>query len=199
MSWFFLLSSLLSFGASPEASGKPVASYVVQKHDILGYISLKHYGTSRKWKKIARWNSIEDPRAIRPGQRIQLFENPTISLTDGQRLVADEKAKHRSLRAMAHHEKSPHAAVAKTKTPAEFANAVYGTGNYRQASILYAQERKKNPDRVTAWLYELSSLKLSGNREKFLDLRKDFLAKFPNLAQLELVKTAPRGLASKRH
>jgi thiamine biosynthesis lipoprotein ApbE len=75
---------------------------------------------------------------------------------------------------------------------------VINQGNYSQASVLYAQERKKNPDRVTAWLYELSALKLSGNREKFLDLRKDFLAKFPNLAQLELVKTPPRGLASKR-
>lgn len=195
---FLLLSSLLSFGANSE---KATASYVVQKHDILGYISLRHYGTSRKWKKIARWNNIENPRFIRPGQKLHLWEAPTISLAEGLRLVAAAKEKRRQVKSLAQNEDKHGITPAprteeRTKNSAQVANATYGKGNYSKASVLFAEERKKNPERVTAWLYELSSLKLSGNSEKFLELKKDFLKRFPNLAQLELL-SPPRRLASK--
>lgn len=196
--------SSASYGAE-----KPVASYVVVKNDILGFISLKHYGTSRKWKKIARWNHIEDPHHIRPGQKLELFEMPTLSLSEGQRLVDAAKEKRRQMRA-ANGSSRQVAATPKSfdraepkkeikKTPAQVANTTYKSGNYRAASALFSEERKKDPDRVTAWLYELSSLKLSGNVEKFLEIRKLFLEKFPTLAQLELVKVPSRGMASKAH
>lgn len=53
-----------------EASNLSNQFYIVQKGDTLYSIALNH---GIDFKKIAEWNNIADPKAIKPGQRISLF------------------------------------------------------------------------------------------------------------------------------
>lgn len=62
---------------SAGSTGKPAGVnnlnnqfHIVQKGDTLYGIALNH---GIDFKKLAEWNDIVDPRAIRPGQRINLF------------------------------------------------------------------------------------------------------------------------------
>jgi nucleoid-associated protein YgaU len=71
-------------------------SYVVEKGDNLGAISMKVYGTSRHWKRIQEANRISDPTALQVGQTLSIpaidgavavppRETPVRELSDGRR------------------------------------------------------------------------------------------------------------------
>ena len=49
--------------------------YIVRQGDILGNISMAIYGTSRRWQELARYNDIEDPAKIMPGDVIKFDAN----------------------------------------------------------------------------------------------------------------------------
>ena len=63
--------------SEPEPTPEPVAEpeyteYVVESGDTLGKISKKMFGTTAKWKTIAEYNSITDPRLLRVGNTIRI-------------------------------------------------------------------------------------------------------------------------------
>lgn len=63
--------------STPEPEPAPVAEpeyteYVVESGDTLGKISKKMFGTTAKWKRIAEYNSITDPRLLRVGNTIRI-------------------------------------------------------------------------------------------------------------------------------
>lgn len=72
-----------------ELSAPPLATYVVEQYDTLSEISIKLYGTSRRWREIARWNGLEDPHKIRSGKRLLLEEAPTVEPEVGNVLLVE--------------------------------------------------------------------------------------------------------------
>jgi LysM repeat protein len=60
---------------NPTSGGEGVrASHVVQPGDTLDLIAYQEYGDATQWRPIARANHLENPRAIRPGQRLVVPE-----------------------------------------------------------------------------------------------------------------------------
>lgn len=70
---------LMGFAESPSPLSALCAqtwSYTFQKGDTLGRVSQKLYGTSKKWKAIAKWNQLKPPYSIQVGQVLTLLEKP---------------------------------------------------------------------------------------------------------------------------
>lgn len=60
---------------NPTSGGEGVrASHVVQPGDTLDLIAYQEYGDASQWRAIAGANRLENPRAIRPGQRLVVPE-----------------------------------------------------------------------------------------------------------------------------
>ena len=66
---------------APEPFAEPVMtepapaseeSYVVSKGDTLAKISKKFYGTTKKWKQIAEFNQISNPKALKVGMNLKI-------------------------------------------------------------------------------------------------------------------------------
>ena len=58
---------------NPTSGGESLrASRVIQPGDTLDLIAYQEYGDSTLWRVLAQANNIEDPRAIRPGQRLMV-------------------------------------------------------------------------------------------------------------------------------
>ncbi len=62
-----------------------VRVHIVAAHETLGEISMKYYGTSKNWKKIAEANKV-DPSDLQPGQKL------TIPVIEGSPKVAKDGA-----------------------------------------------------------------------------------------------------------
>ncbi|MFW5845933.1 MAG: LysM peptidoglycan-binding domain-containing protein [Planctomycetota bacterium] len=56
--------------ASEPASADAGSTYTVASGDSLGAISMKVYGTSRRWREIQKANDIDDPTALVVGQKL---------------------------------------------------------------------------------------------------------------------------------
>lgn len=56
--------------------------YVVEKGDTLAEIAKRKLGSEDEWEKIAHANGIDDPKALRVGQRLSI---PSKSTDDPQR------------------------------------------------------------------------------------------------------------------
>jgi len=60
-------------GANPAPSSATAGTeYVVEQGDTLTGIAEKELGSADKWQVIARANGIEDPAALRVGQKLQI-------------------------------------------------------------------------------------------------------------------------------
>jgi LysM repeat protein len=66
----------------PSPPSSEVRVHVVAAHETLGEISMKYYGTSRNWKKIAEVNKV-DPSELQPGQKL------TIPVIEGAKVSKD--------------------------------------------------------------------------------------------------------------
>ena len=56
---------------NPTSGGVGVrSSYLVQSGDTLDLIAYREYGDPTRWRPIADANELEDPRTLRPGQRL---------------------------------------------------------------------------------------------------------------------------------
>lgn len=56
---------------NPTSGGAPLrASHVVQPGDTLELIAYQEYADPTQWRVLAQANGLEDPRALRPGQRL---------------------------------------------------------------------------------------------------------------------------------
>ena len=93
ISVLFLFSFTVSAGDTQLAQPVPQAEYVVQRGDILGEISIRLYGTSRLWKKIAKWNHLEDPDHILEGDKLILMKPPKLTAEEGDKAVATMRKK----------------------------------------------------------------------------------------------------------
>ncbi len=65
--------------AEPEHMYEPAAAepahsdtYIVEKGDTLAKISKKVYGTTKEWKKIAEFNHITNPKALKVGMTLKI-------------------------------------------------------------------------------------------------------------------------------
>lgn len=60
---------------NPTSGGEQVrASYLVQPGDTLDLIAYREYGDATKWRPLALANGLENPRALRAGQRLLVPE-----------------------------------------------------------------------------------------------------------------------------
>lgn len=58
---------------NPTSGGDALrAGYVVQPGDTLDLIAHQQYGDPTRWRILAAANNLEDPRALRPGQRLRV-------------------------------------------------------------------------------------------------------------------------------
>ncbi len=64
----------VSFDVEEAPQAMRYESYIIQKDDTLQKISLKFYGTTRKWQKIYNANQdvIKDPNRLYPGKTIKI-------------------------------------------------------------------------------------------------------------------------------
>nr|WP_244164652.1 LysM domain-containing protein [Streptomyces silaceus] len=51
---------------------KPSRTYTVRKGDTLSSIAAAQLGDDARWREIARLNGLQDPDAIRVGQKLKL-------------------------------------------------------------------------------------------------------------------------------
>ncbi|MBQ46100.1 MAG: hypothetical protein CMP10_01160 [Zetaproteobacteria bacterium] len=56
--------------------------YVVEPGDTLASISYKFYGTTKKWKKLAKQNGLENPYVLIPGDEIKYENNSSTAKFD---------------------------------------------------------------------------------------------------------------------
>jgi LysM repeat protein len=62
-----------SFGKqNPTSGGTPGKVYTVREGDRLDLIAAQNYGKATHWRHIAEQNNIDDPRKLKPGQRLIL-------------------------------------------------------------------------------------------------------------------------------
>ena len=60
---------------NPTSGGEGVrASHTVEWGETLDLIAYREYGNATKWRPIALANDLDDPRALRPGQRLVVPE-----------------------------------------------------------------------------------------------------------------------------
>lgn len=58
---------------NPTSGGDPLrAAYLVMPGDTLESISYQQYGDATAWRRLAAANGMEDPLALRPGQRLRI-------------------------------------------------------------------------------------------------------------------------------
>jgi len=56
---------------NPTSGGEGVrATHTVEWGDTLDLIAFREYGDATKWRPLAQANNLEDPRALRPGQKL---------------------------------------------------------------------------------------------------------------------------------
>ena len=79
-------------------------SYLVTVNYLtLAEVSLIHYGTHKKWMKIAKWNQLEPPFVVKTGQRLALQDEPTLTEEQGLALLKKERAtRYEKRKAVAH-------------------------------------------------------------------------------------------------
>ncbi len=58
--------------ASSGAVDKPGSVYTVGKNETASHISLRFYGSPKHWKKILKYNGINDPKDLAAGQKIRI-------------------------------------------------------------------------------------------------------------------------------
>jgi nucleoid-associated protein YgaU len=59
--------------SKPPATKTPsVKTYVVKRGDTLSKISYKFYGTTSKWRKIADYNKIKNPKTLAVGKKLKI-------------------------------------------------------------------------------------------------------------------------------
>src|SRR4051794_30682870 len=84
------LAALLDSGSVLAAEGPHADkhwTYKVHRDETLGEISTRLYGTTKRWRRIAKWNQLEKPFAIHRGQKLILLEPPTLSKKEGDEKV----------------------------------------------------------------------------------------------------------------
>ena len=75
----------LGFALSAEEKTAQTFRYRVTSEDIgLQIISIRLYGTLKKWHELAKWNHLETPYPIRIGQYLILEEKPTFTEKEGE-------------------------------------------------------------------------------------------------------------------
>lgn len=63
-------------GQNPTSGGGPILrSWQIVSGDRLDTIADQVYGIAAKWRQIAEFNDLNDPRALKPGQRIIIPED----------------------------------------------------------------------------------------------------------------------------
>lgn len=65
-------STSKSTSSSSSSTSKKVKKYTVKKNDTLWGISLKFYGTGKKWTKIADKNKIKNPKRLKVGTVLRI-------------------------------------------------------------------------------------------------------------------------------
>lgn len=73
------LPGIASMPAPVEAPAAAGSEHTVAAGELLGDISLKHYGSSKHWKRIADANPGIDPRALKVGQKLKIPPAPGAS------------------------------------------------------------------------------------------------------------------------
>jgi len=56
----------------PQAASAREIEHTVGEGETLGEIAKRYFGRYDKWKAIAEWNGISDPRKIRAGQKLRI-------------------------------------------------------------------------------------------------------------------------------
>jgi len=63
--------------------------YQVEDTECLYLISLKLYGTTRHWEKIADLNQISNPYQVLTGEKIKIYKPPTLSKKQGEQALLE--------------------------------------------------------------------------------------------------------------
>jgi hypothetical protein len=61
--------------------------YTVQKHDTLGELSIRMFGTVKRVADLVRWNGLSNANRLRPGQKLIVGDDPTLTVAQGDRAL----------------------------------------------------------------------------------------------------------------
>ena len=125
--------------------------YRIRANETLSEISVRLFGTTQMWRKIARWNHMEAPYVIRAGKDVKIKKAPTISLAQGDerlRMMWRKRFMREESRALAQtqsHQSEQRQAPAHfevnedTRTLSEVSIVVYGNDQHWQEIATWNQ------------------------------------------------------------
>jgi hypothetical protein len=168
-----------------------VATYQVTG-DIatLWEIAISLYGSSRYAQKIADWNGLHAPFQLRVGQVLKLDEKPKLKMASGSEQLLKRWRDYFAL------------ATPETKTVMETASlpetcaglmprgeSLLQQHKYKEALESFHNCRTQDGASVSAWLFELKTLRLLGRDRQMRRLRERALSSFPQLNKLPEFQT----------
>lgn len=171
----------------------------------LSTISIRLYGTSRKWREIAEWNSIPHPYRISLGQKLTLKQAPLLSLEEGYTLLLAHYRKRFGLKVDQAHVDAILASArqretrssadrwVRTRTPAqgsEFlaAEKSFNAGRFLAAAESFRRIRTADPEDVPSWFYEIRSLQALDRPGESEEVARHFLGRFPEYKSIVTIR-----------
>lgn len=183
----------------PEKPAEPkYYKYRVSKSiPTLGEISRSVYGTTKRWKEIAKWNNLRPPYYVRTGQILRLQEAPKLTMAEGkvelnkmwnQRYGIE--VDHSPAAAYAPPEtlvKSYHKPVTQNpKAEALFLRGkkLYDEGKFKEAAEFFKESRINNREMISAWIFEIQSWKQVGDSVKEARAKSRFMRLHPSMSEI---------------
>jgi len=201
-----ILTVSLAFAARAEMTDSGL--YRVQKGEGLGRVSLRLYGTTRRWKEIAELNELAGPHfALREGQSLRLPAPPTLSERQGRDKMVAYWLKRDPWRSGIDESSIATEPAPATRSPAlstekagrylasqrmnhqkyfQRGRELMDAGNYDEALKYFAQSRREKEDYLPAWFYALRTHQLKKDEKGWEALQKSLVEKYPHLRSLPI-------------
>jgi len=214
----FLLQLILSFTLLAEnLKNQEPKYYIVEPNITLGEISIKLYGTTRMWKKIAQWNNLNPPYALKPNQKLVLKIPPKITnekeanekvLQMWRNLLAKKagekipqelpiqkqqaETKQKFLEVYSAIEEQEKKELSKKELSAKDyfieGENYFKKGQYHDALKAFQASRKLNDEDKLIWIYELRTLKALNLHHEAQEVAKKFIKVHPDASKLKFVQ-----------
>jgi len=177
---------------------------VTDDGDSLGTISLKLFGTSRKWQKIAEHNKLKPPYRIVHNQKLSIPDKPQLTTEQGAatllqmwRRRLERKPSEREIYKLSLKEALDQQTIeaqidaddeAVAKTQLLKGEELFKNKKFKKALTYFNRARTAEPELISAWLYEIRTLKILKEEKQATELSHIFLKLHEEFADLPMFK-----------
>ena len=207
---FFLIAIAIvgaCFSARSETwAGQAHPTHTITTEASLLEVSIRLYGTSRHWRRIARLSKLRQPYAIWPGRVLRLPKAATLALSEGDRAVLKMWRRRLELRSkanepptrsepafLAHLEEARKETLESLDTGQAEARQLFEEGerlfkakSYEAALDKLRRSRGLNSEPLPTWFYEFRALRMLEREEEAKGLARELLQRRPDLKSLPM-------------